>query len=53
VRLGATIPIQLELGQTNETVAAEARLLESAEATLGQQVSNMSILSLPTNGRNA
>ena len=55
VGLAATIPIVLDIGDTSETVTvtAEAPLLESAEATLGHQVSNSTIVNLPTNGRNA
>ena len=54
VGLGATIPVQLELGATTETVTvtAEAPLLEQTNASLGHMVSNATILNLPTNGRN-
>ena len=50
-----TIPVVLEIGETSETVTvtAEAPLLQSAEATLGHQVSNSTLVNLPTNGRNA
>jgi outer membrane receptor protein involved in Fe transport len=55
VGLAAAIPIRLELGAASETVTvtAEAPLLESVEATLGHQVSNATVINLPTNGRNA
>jgi len=48
------IPIQMEVGQLTEkvTVTAEAPMLESTTASLGQLVDNRSIIELPLAGGN-
>jgi hypothetical protein len=48
------VDIQLEVGQVAENVevTAQAPLLESVSATLGQVVDNKKIVDLPLNGRN-
>src|SRR4029079_395126 len=49
----ARIDVSLEVGQATETVqiTAEAPLIESQSASLGQVVDTQKILALPLNGR--
>ena len=50
-----TVPINLELGSTTETVSVEANaeLVETRTGTLSKVVTQQSIIELPLNGRNA
>ena len=51
----ATIPIRLEIGQTNDSVTVDAAALQvdTASSTLKQVVDSQRIIELPLNGRNA
>jgi hypothetical protein len=51
----STVPINLELGLTTETVSVEANagLVETRTGTLSKVVTEQSIIELPLNGRNA
>lgn len=54
VNQSARVEVALEVGSVSETVevSAEAPLLESTTATLGQVIGNRSIVNLPLNERN-
>ena len=51
----ATLPINLELGSTSDTVSVEANaeLVETRSGTLSKLVNQQNIVELPLNGRNA
>ncbi len=55
VNQSARIEIQLQIGQTTETVkvTGEAPLLEATTAAMGQVIDSHSIVNLPLNARNA
>jgi len=50
----ATVDARLELGEINQSVevTANATMLDTSDASLGQTVENRKILDLPLNGRN-
>lgn len=54
VNTPATVNVQLKLGSVNETVAvtAEAPLLNSVDASLGNAFNNMQVKQIPLEGRN-
>ena len=55
VNQSARLELKLEVGASTETieVTAQAPLLDSASSTVGQVVSNRSIVNLPLNSRNS
>jgi hypothetical protein len=55
IALQANVDIQLDLGQSTETVSVtgSAPLLESSQGSIGTEIENRSIVDLPLNGRNS